>query len=226
MKKQLLTVLAIAAGAFACAAPVSWDITSGSATTGNKGIAYDYAPGVPNGTSYSLVITTTLTTNGETTNLNLNGVNLFAIGSSDNFPSGWGGGDDHREKVISIRTNYASGSTDSYTFSIGTGNYDVLLTSDTAYQVGDTVTIGLAYDAATGQFTFTVEKADGTDAYTGYVAAPEGFDTSLESIFVHNDNADISGTITYDDGTPVPEPTALAVLALGVAGLALRRKVA
>lgn len=189
----------------ASAASVDWDISDATSASANNGKCYSIGDTI-DGDSYRLTLTLVLQSG-----VDLNEVNILALGDKTNFPANWGGDSQYgnRDSILSFRFYDREGGAK---LSVGTGNYTMLSSELGPVSAGD-ITIGLAYDSASAQFTLTLGEQSST------FAAPEGIDLSPDALFVHNDVVSITGGIEV-----IPEPTALALLALGAAGLALRRR--
>lgn len=92
-----------------------------------------------------------------------------------------------------------------------------------------TVTSGSSYytlfvDASRQNFAFSIEGTYDNGILVDGATGPDG-QSALEAYFdeTRSDNWALNGGTV---GTNIPEPTVLALLALGVAGLALKRKIA
>lgn len=195
----------------ASAASVDWDISDATYASAQNGKCYSIGDTI-DGDSYRLTLTLVLQSG-----VDLNEVNILALGDKTNFPAAWGGEGGsygNRDSVLSFRFTTSEGST---TLTVGNGNYTALSSPLGPVTAGDTITIGLAYDSASAQFTLTLGEQSAT------FAAPEGIDLSPDALFVHNDVVSITGGIEVIPQA-VPEPAALAFLALGAAALALRRR--
>lgn len=194
----------------ASAVSVDWDISAVTPASANNGNCYSIGNTI-NGDSYRLTLTLVLQSG-----VDLNEVNILALGDKTNFPANWGGDSQYgnRDSILSFRFYDREGGAK---LSVGTGNYTMLSNELGPVSAGDTITIGLAYDSASAQFTLTLGEQ------ASIFAAPEGIDLSPDALFVHNDVVSITGGIEVIPQA-VPEPTALALLALGAAGLALRRR--
>ena len=217
MKLRLAAVAALLALGAAQAVTLDW--SAGDFSTGTKTFTNTYGAN----SSYSVCAALTvpaLPGSGTST--------LFTIGQEQNFPGG-----SYPNNNNSIRAELTSEGTLNLVAKGGSG-------SEQTIQVANGLTAGgehklawtLQRGANTAQSTVTVYFdgeviSSGTVLDGGFWSGPAnaayiGADGVLSDLNVY------TGILTEQQGTTwtVPEPTALALLALGVAGVALRRRVA
>lgn len=94
-------------------------------------------------------------------------------------------------------------------------------TADTAFTIGEN-TLTLIFDKTGGKASYILKG--GTETSIGTQTLTYADDGTIN--FVVNSDIASLGSITSVEAKLVPEPTVLALLAIGVAGVALRRKMA
>ena len=208
---------ALMAGA-AQAVTLDWSVTDlSSGTQDLKGDGY-WA-----GASYSVCAALTVPTlpgSGAST--------LFIVGQKQNLPDG-----DYPNNNNSIRAELTSEGTLNLVAKGGSGSEQTIQVANGLSAGGEHMLAwSLSRTAPTAQSTVTV-YFDGKVISSGTVLDANFWNGPTNALYIGADDVlsglnIYGGVLTEQEGTAwtVPEPTALALLALGVAGVALRRRAA
>lgn len=201
MKKALTLLLAAALSGLASAVTLNWSngYNAGSTASANWG------------TKTKLEVTIVF---------NATGLGTSAGARQDFFSVCFGGSTDntYNSLVVRRRPNQTTEIRLVENGQSGNGGQN-FSTADTTFSIGEN-TLKLIFDKTGGKASYILKG--GTETSIGTQPFTYADDGTINFV-VNNDIASL-GTITSVEAKLVPEPTVMALLAIGVAGLALRRK--
>ena len=201
MKKALTLLLAAALSGLASAVTLNWSngYNAGSTASANWG------------TQTKLEVTIVF---------NATGLGTSAGARQDFFSVCFGGSTDNTYNSLVVRRR-AGQTTEIRLVENGQSgnNGQNYSTADTTFTIGEN-TLTLIFDKTGGTASYILNRE--TEASIGTQPFTYADDGAIN--FVVNSNIASLGSITSVEAKLVPEPTVLALLAIGVAGLALRRK--
>lgn len=204
MKKMVMGLAALCVAGVASAVTVDWSAGNSTSITG-----IDFSSPVTVTLTYT--ITKTPTTGGPAGN-------IFAIG--------WNNGTDATNDSVVVRAVPAGAPTTGSVVTNATDSNNNYQRNDMATIIGTgehTIVLTLDLSGGTPSITCSVDETPlDINFHSGkYTIAEDGTLTFFK--YDQEWLSDVSAKVEYSQ---LPEPTALALLALGVAGVALRRKVA